>query len=107
MSRYSRGIKKGIRVKQGQKIGYVGMTGLATGPHLHYEFRINGVHRNPLTVKLPKALRIPDDIMQDFRTQTAPLLAQLENQNNKIAVQNNQSSIVALIDDAEETNKSP
>jgi len=107
MSRFGRGIKKGIRVKQGQTIGYVGRTGLATGPHLHYEFRINSVHRNPLTVKLPKAMRIPDNILQDFRTQTAPLLAQLENQNNKIAVQNNQSSIVALIDDAEETNKSP
>ena len=107
MSRYSRGIKKGIRVKQGQTIGYVGMTGLATGPHLHYEFRINGVHRNPLTVKLPKALRIPDNIMQDFRTQTVPLLTQLENQNNKITARNDQSSIVALIDDTEKINKSP
>jgi len=107
MSRYSRGIKKGIRVKQGQTIGYVGMTGLATGPHLHYEFRLNGVHRNPLTVKLPKALRIPDNIMQDFRTQTVPLLTQLENQNNKITARNDQSSIVALIDDTEKINKSP
>ena len=79
MSSFARGIKKGTRVKQGQTIGYVGMTGLATGPHLHYEFRINGVHRNPLTVKLPKALKIPDAIMDDFKTQTEPLLAQLDN----------------------------
>src|SRR5690606_38738508 len=46
--------KKGARVRQGDVIGYVGATGLATGPHLHYEFRIAGVHRDPLTVTLPK-----------------------------------------------------
>ncbi|WP_026317942.1 OapA family protein [Algicola sagamiensis] len=48
-------VKKGQRVKQGQVIGYVGMTGLAEAPHLHYEFLVNGVHRNPRTVKLPKS----------------------------------------------------
>lgn len=50
-----RAVKKGQSVKQGQTIGYVGATGLASGPHLHYEFLVNGVHRNPRTVSLPKA----------------------------------------------------
>ena len=48
MSKYSRRAKVGNRVKQGQVIGYVGRTGLASGPHLHYEFLVNGKHRNPL-----------------------------------------------------------
>ena len=96
MSRFGRGIKNGKRVKQGQTIGYVGQSGLATGPHLHYEFRINGVHRNPLTVELPKALRIPDNIMDDFKNQTAPLIVQLIEQNNKYAASKFKPSIIAL-----------
>ena len=53
LSRYRKGLKSGSRVAQGDVIGYVGQTGLATGPHLHYEFRINGVHKDPMKVKLP------------------------------------------------------
>jgi murein DD-endopeptidase MepM/ murein hydrolase activator NlpD len=77
MSKFKRGIKRGTRVKQGDVIGYVGMSGLATGPHLHYEFRMNGVHRNPLTVALPKAEPLPKIYQNDFEQQSLPLLAQL------------------------------
>lgn len=78
MSRYGRGIKKGAKVKQGQVIGYIGTTGRSTGPHLHYEFRVDGVHKDPVRVKLPQSEPIPKQRMAEFKAQTAPLLAQLE-----------------------------
>lgn len=78
LSRFSRGLKTGSRVQQGQAIGYVGSTGLATGPHLHYEFRVNGVHRNPLTVKLPDAEPIQAKYRDDFLVRAQDLVAQLE-----------------------------
>ena len=76
---YARGIRAGKRVRQGQVIGYVGSTGMATGPHLHYEFRINGVHRNPLTVKLPRAVPLKGEDKQRFLAQTDTLRQQLLN----------------------------
>lgn len=79
MSKFRRGLKRGKRVKQGDVIGYVGMSGLATGPHLHYEFRVNGVHRNPLTVKLPKADALPKKYRSDFKQKAQLLLAKLDN----------------------------
>ena len=75
---YNRKLKVGSRVKQGQTIAYVGKTGLATGPHLHYEFRVNGTHRNPLTVKLPESSPVPKRYMADFELTTTPVFAQLE-----------------------------
>ena len=77
MSKYGR-YKKGARIKQGQIVGYVGQSGLATGPHLHYELRVNGVHRNPLTTKFPAAKPISKNLLADFKQQTVPLLAQLQ-----------------------------
>ncbi len=77
MSGFARGIRAGKRVRQGDVIGYVGATGWATGPHLHYEFLVNGVHQNPRTVTLPDAEPVPAAEAERFRASTAPLLASL------------------------------
>ncbi|MGD8341740.1 MAG: peptidoglycan DD-metalloendopeptidase family protein [Gammaproteobacteria bacterium] len=82
--------RSGDRVQQGDIIGYVGMTGGATGPHLHYEYRLNGAHQNPRTVELPDAEPIADQYLADFQSastslwrqldlHSAPLLASLDN----------------------------
>jgi len=71
MSQFRSDLKLGSAVKQGQVIGYVGQTGLATGPHLHYEFQVNGVHRDPLTIKLPSASPIAATERKDFMEKTA------------------------------------
>ena len=92
LSRYA--VRKGERVRQGDVIGYVGATGGATGPHLHYEFLMSGVHQNPRTVhdKLPKAESIEAAEMDSFRTQTAGLLQQFSNLNNSLFLSINQPS---------------
>lgn len=77
LNSYAKGVRNGKRVRQGQVIGYVGSSGLATGPHLHYEFRVNGVHRNPLTVPLPKARGIPDKERKEFLIHANKLRTQL------------------------------
>lgn len=77
LSRFGKGIRPGKHVRQGQTIGYVGATGWATAPHLHYEFLVNGVHRNPRTVRLPKAEPISVATKQHFAAATTPTLTKL------------------------------
>ena len=78
MSQSRGGLKVGSKVKQGHTSGSFGRSGLATGPHLHYEFRVNGVHRNPLTVSLPVSNPVPKKHMVDFDQVTSPIIAQLD-----------------------------
>jgi murein DD-endopeptidase MepM/ murein hydrolase activator NlpD len=75
---FAHGIHRGARVEQGEIIGFVGQTGWATGPHLHYEFRIAGVARNPLAVALPAAVPVPAQELPAFRRYAEPLVAQLD-----------------------------
>ena len=78
MSSYVLKIGVGSRVRQGQTIGFVGRTGLATANHLHYEYRLNGVHRNPRTVDLPDAEPIDEQYREKFMAVAQPILRELE-----------------------------
>ncbi len=78
LSGFAKNVRKGARIAQGDVIGYVGATGLATGPHLHYEFRINDVHQNPLRVVLPSAPPIGPDRKAAFDAAAAPLVQRLQ-----------------------------
>jgi len=78
LSRYAHGIRRGVYVHQGEVIGYVGMSGLATGPHLHFEFRIHGRPVNPLTVKRVPAKPVPASEKSEFRMMTARYLKRMQ-----------------------------
>jgi len=77
MSGFNSAFKLGDRVRQNQVIGYVGSSGLATAPHLHYEYRVNGVHKNPRTVKLPQAQPIKKKYVNDFLIQSKSIMSEL------------------------------
>lgn len=78
LSGFGKGIKPGAHVAQGDVIGYVGQTGWATGPHLHYEFRVDNVQMNPLTVALPDGVPVPADQRADYAAHVTPLAEELE-----------------------------
>ncbi len=78
LSRFAAQLKRGQRIELGHVIGYVGMTGLATGPHLHYEYRVRGAHKNPQTVPLPNAAPIPADDRERFLAATAEVVNELD-----------------------------
>jgi len=80
MSGFNKDFKTGSRVQQGQVIGYVGATGMVTGAHLHYEFRVSGVHKNPLTVKLDQAERLPDSELENFKQVAAKVMTKFKSE---------------------------
>lgn len=79
LSKFRPGLRTGSKVSRGQTIGYVGKSGLATAPHLHYEFRVNGVHKNPMSVVLPRANGLSREQLANWRAENADVIAQLDN----------------------------
>jgi murein DD-endopeptidase MepM/ murein hydrolase activator NlpD len=83
MSKFGK-YKAGQRISQGSVIGYVGSSGMSTGPHLHYEFRVNGVHRNPLSITMPPPEPLSGSALAQFRTQTRTALEHIREVENII-----------------------
>jgi murein DD-endopeptidase MepM/ murein hydrolase activator NlpD len=81
MSRFG-SIRPGQMIPQGTVIGYVGSTGMSTGPHLHYEFRINGVHRNPLSITMPPPQPLQGAELASFRTETYRAMTRIRTVEN-------------------------
>lgn len=88
MHGFAKGIRNGVSVRQGQIIGYIGTTGLSTGPHLHYEFQVNGVHVDPLSQKQLMADPIARNEKQRFLQLSKPLLAQLDKEKASMLAMN-------------------
>jgi len=96
MSKFSKNARVGNRVKQGEIIGYVGATGRVTGAHLHYEFRVNGVHKNPQTVKLPTADPLPAAYREDFNDYAENLIGQLSVYDSAYANESASTEVTSL-----------
>jgi murein DD-endopeptidase MepM/ murein hydrolase activator NlpD len=90
MNGFARGIRNGVNVKQGQIIGYIGTTGLSTGPHLHYEFQVNGVHVDPLSQRLPMSDPIASSEKSRFMQFSKPLMALMDKEKATMLAMNNQ-----------------
>ncbi len=90
LARFSKILRRGSEVTQGDIIGYVGKTGLATGPHLHYEFLLNGVHRNPMTVELPSGRPIDPNYKDAFKAKNLELFAKIEMLNRQLSAASSQ-----------------
>ena len=98
MSRFA-SIRPGQRIAQGTVIGYVGSTGLSTGPHLHYEFRVNGAHRNPLSMMLPPPAPLSGTLLAQFRGETKRALGKIREVEN-IVFQGEDEPKLAKYDEA-------
>ena len=96
LSRYARGLKQGMRVRQQQVIGYLGSSGLATGPHLHYEFRRNNKHLDPQKVKLPRASKLSSEQLPQFLQMAAELQEQADLYKRVAQVNQHSSSVISL-----------
>jgi murein DD-endopeptidase MepM/ murein hydrolase activator NlpD len=92
LSRFEKKISVGTEIKQGQIIGYVGRTGLATGDHLHYEFRIDGIHRDPLSTMLPRRNPIPDSNKHHFLAHAKEMIRLMDLHEHKISMARNEYS---------------
>ncbi|WP_296217040.1 peptidoglycan DD-metalloendopeptidase family protein [Pseudomonas sp. UBA2684] len=88
MQGFAKGIRTGGNVKQGQIIGYIGTTGLSTGPHLHYEFQVNGTHVDPLSQKLPMADPIAGNEKARFMQLSKPLMARMDQEKSTLLALN-------------------
>jgi len=84
LSKFAKGLHVGQEIEQSEIIGYVGMTGLATGPHLHYEFLLNGVHRDPMTVALPTNIPLDEKYKEEFKAEATKYMAKIKMLNSLV-----------------------